>query len=163
MSKRGPKPSGVESVVFYRRVPKEIAVRLEAYLTSCKQNWGAASPPASNGPESKGKGVLGPVYQKVLGGAVQVDPFYKGDADTTEVTLLKREVDVLKNQLSQMTASYEGEYKRAEDLVIDLGNLKDELEQVAGWSEDDKTKYWRGRALQAELTLKGKTNEYDQG
>lgn len=159
MSKRGPKPSGVESVVFYRRVPKEIAVRLEAYLTSCKQNWGAASPPASNGPESKGRGVLGPVYQKVLGGAVQVDPFYKGDADPTEVTLLKREVDVAKDQ-----------EKKAWDEVTRLQGEVDRLEKASqefndkemSWYVSDESEKVR---LMAGLLKKAKstTNEYDQG
>ena len=163
------------NVLFAQRVPPELAVKLKAYVADWKARGGVVPPSASNGLESKGNGVGGPVYHKVLGGAVQVDPFYKGaasfkelaDVKTPPITqdhlpLLKRIME-LESQLSQMTASYEGEYKRAEDLVIDLGNLKDDLEQVAGWSEDEKTKYWRNRALQAELTLKGKTNEFDQG
>ncbi len=73
------------------------------------------------------------------------------------------EVSVLKTQLEEMTRSYEEEFKRAENLVIDLGNLSDEVDRVAGFTEDDKVRYWRDRALVAEGKLKGKTNEFDQG
>lgn len=169
MNKRGPKPSGVAKVVYYRRVPAEWVDRLDAFISTngAVRDVGYTKTPteASNGLESKGMGGYGPV----------VDAAYKKISDDlkdkcvalvkpdVELSLLKREVDVLKNQLSQMTASYEVEFNRAENLVIDLGNAKDELEQVAGWTEDEKTRYWRNRALQAELTLKGKTNEYNQG
>jgi len=150
-------------VLFAQRVPPELAVKLKAYVADWKARGGVVPPSASNGLESKGNGVGGPVYHKVLGGAIQVDPFYKGAASAKEDIVLSEENRSLKLQLTAMTKDYEHEYKRAEDLVIDLGNAKDELDQVAGWSEDEKTKYWRGRALQAELTLKGKTNEFDQG
>lgn len=156
-------------VVYKRRVYPEWVERLDAFISTNGAvrdvGYGKAPTEATNGLESKGMGGYGPV----------VDAAYKKISDDlkdkcvavlkpdVELALLKREVDVLKNQLSQMTKSYEGEFNRAENLVIDLGNAKDELEQVAGWTEDEKTRYWRGRALQAELTLKGKTNEFDQG
>jgi len=151
------------NVLFAQRVPPELAVKLKAYVADWKARGGVVPPSASNGLESKGNGVGGPVYHKVLGGAIQVDPFYKGAASAKEDIVLSEENRSLKLQLTAMTKDYEHEYKRAEDLVIDLGNLKDELEQVAGWSEDEKTKYWRGRALVAEATIKGRTNEFDQG
>lgn len=149
MNKRGPKPSGVSKVVYYRRVLPEWVDRLDAFISTngVVRDVGYRDRPTepSNGLESKGMEV---------GGA-------SGGMD--EATLLKREIDVLKNQLSQMTRCYEEEFKRAENLVIDLANVQDELQQVASWTEDDKTKYWRNRALMAEQQLKGKANEYDQG
>lgn len=161
--------------------------RLEHLPEDVKAGLGVDTNTPSNGLESKGMEV---------GGA-------SGGMD--EVTLLKREIDVLKEelkrekgyksaatfkeaagmdkttpmdmeklaltkklleregQLSQMTRSYEEEFKRAESLVMELDNARTELQQVASWTEDDKTKYWRNRALMAEQQLKGKTNEYDQG
>ena len=147
------------NVLFAQRVPPELAVKLKAYVADWKARGGVVPPSASNGLASKGNGVGGPVYHKVLGGAVQVDPFYKGDADPTEVTLLKREVDVAKDQ-----------EKKAWDEVTRLQGEVDRLEKASqefndkemSWYVSDESEKVR---LMAGLLKKAKstTNEYDQG
>jgi len=98
---------------------------------------------ASKGLESKGMGVVGGAENEDL--------------------VLAEENRSLKAQLEAMTISYEEEFRKAENYMIDVGNLNDELSKVAGWSDDEKVVYWRNRAILAETQLKGKTNEYDQG
>jgi len=72
-------------------------------------------------------------------------------------------VSDVKKQLDEMTKCYEEEFKKAEGYMVDIGNLAGEVDRVAGFTEDDKVRYWRDRALVAEGKLKGKTNEFDQG
>ena len=159
MNKRGPKPSGVSKVVYYRRVLPEWVDRLDAFISTngVVRDVGYRDRPTepSNGLESKGRGVVGASgFEEVK---VETKPVVFED-----LVLLKK-VKGLEAQLSEMTRSYEEEFKRAESLVMELDNARTELQQVASWTEDDKTKYWRNRALMAEQQLKGKTNEYDQG
>ena len=147
------------NVLFAQRVPPELAVKLKAYVADWKARGGVVPPSASNGLESKGMGGYGPVYHKVLGGAVQVDPFYKGDADPTEVTLLKREVDVAKDQ-----------EKKAWDEVTRLQGEVDRLEKASqefndkemSWYVSDESEKVR---WMAGLLKKSKVggNPFDQG
>lgn len=145
MNKRGPKPSGVTKVVYYRRIKPELVAELDDVLAKFDGSPGVLSAGGSNGLESKGIAIVGP---SVVQG---------------ESPLLKREIDVLKNQLGQMTASYEAEFKMNEGLVSELAAAREEINRIACWSEDDKVKYWRNRALVAEAAIKSKTNEFDQG
>jgi len=115
------------------------------------------TPTASpNGLESKGmefKGAAG--FDELVG--LKTLPITQN-----QLPLLKKLAE-RESQLKEMTASYEECYERNQNFTIDLGNLSDEVDRVAGFTEDDKVRYWRDRALVAEKQLKGKTNEFDQG
>jgi hypothetical protein len=159
-AKRGPKPSGIAKVVYYRRVPAEWVDRLDAFISTngAVRDVGYTKTPtiSPNGLESKGMGGYGPA----------VDSYYSKLSDDlkakcVEVVKPDVEFELIKKQLDQMTKSYEEEFSRAENLLIDLGNLRDELDKVAGWSDDEKVRYWRNRAFVAEGAKK--TNEFDQG
>jgi len=129
--------------------------RLEHLPEDVKAGLGVDAKAPSNGLESKGKEAVGASgFEEVK---VETKPVVFED-----LVLLKK-VKGLEAQLSEMTRSYEDEFNRAENLVMELDNARTELQQVASWTEDDKTKYWRNRALMAEQQLKGKANEYDQG
>ena len=175
----------------FMRLPKELEGRAkEAIRELISKKAGVDTNQASKGLESKGMGGLGGSKLEVAGGEVLTDPYFKGDVEkvpkygyegaagfqeaaemshksSTPITMeqlpLLKQLAEKSSQLAEMTRCYEEEFKRAENLVIDLANAQDEINNIASWTEDDKTKYWRNRALMAEQQLKGKTNEFDQG
>jgi hypothetical protein len=58
---------------------------------------------------------------------------------------------------------------RVEDVEVKEGKLElkvvaanQESEGVAAWTEDEKTKYWRDRAMRCEAALKAKGGEFNQ-
>jgi hypothetical protein len=68
----------------------------------------------------------------------------------------------LRKQLEAMTKDYQFYYDRCEELELKVVAANQESEGVAAWTEDEKTKYWRDRAMRCEAALKAKGGEFNQ-
>lgn len=142
--KRGPKPSAVKKVVYYRRVTPEWIERLDEYLASL------------GGPRTQ-PGVIVEVCKAAETGMREgVKEVMKADLG------MAMELAAIKKQLEAMTTSYVDECEKVAALSLRLDHLNREMDDCLGMTEEDKTRYWRDRAFRAESTIKAKSGEYDQ-
>ena len=68
----------------------------------------------------------------------------------------------LRKQLEAMTKDYQFYYDRCEELELKVVAANQEAEAIAAWTEDEKMKYWRDRAMRCEAALKAKGGEFNQ-
>ena len=68
----------------------------------------------------------------------------------------------LRKQLDAMTKDYQFYYDRCEELELKVVAANQEAEAIAAWTEDEKMKYWRDRAMRCEAALKSKGGEFNQ-
>jgi hypothetical protein len=112
----------------------------------------------SNGLESKGTADYGPIvaasYKELS------DGLKKGCVDLikpdVEAALLKREIDVLKEDNRKLLDSIGGYEK-------DLAYWRERFEKAVQATEHQMAAYWKERANKAELALRAKGGEFDQG
>lgn len=131
--KRGPKPSGVKKVVYYRRVTPELVERLDAVLL----------PPDD-------------------GSMMVKDRIEVSAAVIRSIVEDQSELAAIKKQLEAMTASYVDECDQVAALKLKLDLLNSEFDDCLAMTEDDKAKYWRDRAMRTEAMLKAKGGEFNQ-
>lgn len=131
--KRGPKPSGIEKVVYYRRVVPAMVDRLDAVLM----------------PPDDGSMLVKDRVEAVS---------YAGKAIKED----DKEFNEIKKQLEAMTASYLGEVEKVAAIQGRLDLAGQEMDQIVNWTEDEKTKYWRNKCFMLEAAIKAKSNEFNQ-
>jgi len=135
--KRGPKPAAVKSVVYYRRVLPCVVSELDEYL---KGKLGAAR-------------TVVPLGHKV---PAVVETVVDGPS-----VVLVEDVEIRK-QLADMTASYLGECEKVAAMGLRLDAMNKDMDDCLAMTDDDKVRYWRGRALVAESAIKARGGEFDQ-
>lgn len=138
--KRGPKPSGVEKVVYYRRVVPALVEKLDAVLL----------PPDDGSMLVKDRLEA----REYIGAALKED-----DEEAMGIAI---ELAGVNKKLIAMTKDYEFYYARCEELELKLVAANRDMEDCLAMAEEEKTKYWRNRCLMVEAAIKAKSNEFNQ-
>ena len=110
-------------------------------------------------------------YRRVLTCVVNgLDEYLKGKLGVPRivelpVVELKADMvlaDAIGKQLDGMTASYLGECEKVAAMGLRLDAMNKDMDDCLAMTDDDKVRYWRGRALAAESANKARGGEFDQ-
>jgi len=105
-------------------------------------------------------------YRRVLPCVVNgLDEYLKGKlgvARIVELPVVTARDDELGKQLADMTASYLGECEKVAAMGLRLDAMNKDMDDCLAMTDDDKVRYWRGRALVAESAIKARGGEFDQ-